>query len=75
MITVRDVRCMSCSRTLGRWVIVDEKRQRMLPPRSGEPIMVTRASGSLRCKYCQGRAYLEEPEPGDLSLQTLLDTE
>jgi hypothetical protein len=75
VVIVRDVRCMSCSRMLGRWVIVNEQRQGMLPPRKGEPIMVSRSGGGLRCKHCQGRAYLDEPEPGDLTLQALLESE
>jgi hypothetical protein len=72
---VRDVRCMSCSRTLGRWVIVDEKRQGMIPPRKGEEIMACRVGASLRCKHCHGRAYLEEPERGDLTVEALLGSE
>src|SRR4051812_46828675 len=49
---VRDVRCMSCARLLGRWVIVSEQKQGMLPPVKGEPIMAMRAGNSLRCKHC-----------------------
>ena len=70
---VRDVRCMACARLLGRWVIVSEKKQGMLPPRKGEPIMAARAGNSLRCKYCHGRAYLEEPEPGEITVEALLE--
>jgi len=72
---VRDVRCMACSRTLGRWVILDEGRQGMIPMRKGEEIMACRIGGSLRCKHCRGRAYLEEPERGDVSVQALLDSD
>ncbi len=72
---VRDVRCMACARMLGRWVIVDEQRQEMLPPRKGESIMACRAGGSLRCKHCNGRAYLEEPERGDLTVQALMGSD
>jgi hypothetical protein len=70
---VRYVRCMACARLLGRWVIVTEQKQGILPPRRGEPIMARRDGSILRCKHCSGRAYLEEPEPGDVSVETLLD--
>ncbi|HLG70878.1 MAG TPA: hypothetical protein VK009_10680 [Chloroflexota bacterium] len=72
---VRDVRCMACARLLGRWVIVSETKQGMVPPRKGDPIMAARAGRSLRCKHCGGRAYLEEPEPGDISIESLLEGE
>lgn len=72
---VRDVRCMSCSRILGRWVIIDQKRQGMMPARKGEAIMAWRSGGSLRCKHCQGRAYFEAPEPGDITVRALLESE
>jgi hypothetical protein len=70
---VRDVRCMACARLLGRWVIVSDQKQGMLPPFKGEPVMVRRAGNTLRCKHCSGRAYLEEPEPGDISVEALLE--
>jgi len=38
-VIVRDVRCIACSRVLGRWVILDDRRQGMLPPRKGEQTM------------------------------------
>lgn len=71
---VRDVRCMACARLLGRWVMLADRRQGMLPPAKGEPIMACRAGNALRCKHCRGRAYLEEAERGDATLQTLLET-
>jgi len=71
--TVRDVRCMACARLLGRWVIMDDKRQGLAPPRKGEPIMASRTGNALRCKHCQGRAYLEEPERGDTIVQALIE--
>ena len=72
---VRDVRCMACSRMLGRWVILDDQRQGMLPPREGEQIMASREGTSLRCKHCRGRAYMEGPEKGDISLQAMLEAD
>jgi hypothetical protein len=70
---VRDVRCMSCSRMLGRWVILSQKQQGMVPPRKGEAIMACRVGNTLRCKHCHGRAYLEEPERGDAVVQALME--
>jgi hypothetical protein len=58
---------------LGRWVIVDENQQGMVPPRKGEKIMAMRVGNSLRCKHCRGRAYLEEPERGDAVVQALME--
>jgi hypothetical protein len=72
---VREVRCMACARTPGRWVILDDARQGMVPRRKGEPIMGCRVGGALRCKHCRGRAYLEEPERSDLSIGSLLGSE
>jgi len=54
-------------------VIVSEQKQGLLPPVKGEPVMAVRAGSSLRCKHCQGRAYLEEPEPGDIRVEALLE--
>jgi hypothetical protein len=70
---VRDVRCMACSRMLGRWVIVSAQRQGIVPPRQGEAIMACRVGNALRCKHCNGRAYLEEPERGDAVVQALME--
>ena len=72
---LRDVRCMACARTLGRWVILEDRRQGMIPPRNGDPVMACRVGGALRCKHCRGRAYLEEPERSDLTIEALLGTE
>ncbi len=71
---VRDVRCMACARLLGRWVILDDRRQGMLPPTKGEAIMACRVGNALRCKHCRGRAYLEEAERGDAVLQSLMES-
>lgn len=72
---VRDVRCMACARLLGRWVVLNDRRQGMLPPAKGEPIMACRAGNVLRCKHCRGRAYLEEAERGDAVLQSLMESD
>ncbi len=72
---VCDVRCIACARLPGRWVTVDDKKQGMIPPAKGEAIMAIRVGNALRCKHCRGRAYLEEPEPGDVTVEALMDTE
>ena len=62
---VRDVRCMVCSRLLGRWVLLDDERQGFVPPRRGAPLMAAPAGAGLRCKHCGGRAFLEESDPDE----------
>ena len=62
---VRDVRCMVCSRLLGRWVRLDDEREGYIPPRRGQPLMAAPAGSGLRCRHCGGRAYLEVPDPDE----------